>query len=707
MTVNDKYSAAMLIALSIPGFPSTERGVRKKAKIEGWQYVYEPGRGGKTKMYHFALLPQAVREQITMAESKPLDTAPAPSIETALVKGVEKLPTIASLKGWQRRVMDARLAILRTIDDLIPIYGTDRAIATLIQRVKEGTLPEHMHHLYELIPVANTRGGKTGKRTLSRTSIYRWRRERKKGATALAPAAVERQKIPAWAPYFLECYQKPQNPSIPEAMDEMASILPDDIPMPSYSQVVRFQRKRSRLDQERGRKTGSALKAVKGYRQRDTSQLRPLDVGVCDGHTYKARVAHPVHGQPFKPEVCAVIDAATRVVTGWSAGLAESAVTVAGAVRHSAVVNDEKPYGGVFAILYTDGGSGNKAKINTDEFAGLFPRLGTVHKTGIPGNAQGRGLIERLNQSLWIRSAKMLPTFVGREMDRLTERNMYLLLDKDVRRKKQPEQLISWPLFLKFCQQAVDDYNRRPHSALPKIIDEKTGRRRHMCPLEMWAWHVSQGWNPADHQLSEQEVEVMFLPRVSRTVKRAQVSLFGNTYYNRVLEHYDGEKVQVAYDIHDGEKVQIWDRDDRLVCYAHFEKNKDNYFPQSEVEYAREQRAKRRAKIKLSQLDEIEAERRGPMEIEPAAQVIDISAASPKIHADREKLAREMAQTTVTIPRDDRGKYRFWNRLDKRLSSGETLTEQEMRFYEAYRNTRSYRSFKSVEEDLKLDLATA
>ncbi len=705
MAVKDKYSAAELVEFGLPGLPRTERGTRLNAKKEGWVSVKEPCKGGYANLYVFAMLPEDVKEKITMVELHPLDLHPAPTVEKSMVKQEDHhLPTLACLKGWQRKVMDSRLAILKAIDELEPIYGTNKAIATLIKRINEEKLPGSLHHLYKVIPAANARGGTDGKRTLSRTSIYRWRREVKKGIAALAPATVEKLEIPAWAPYFLECYQRPQNPSVPEAMEEMPAILPDNVPMPSYSQVIRFQRKRSRLDQERGRKTGSAFKALKGYRKRDTSELKPLDVGVCDGHSFKAKIAHPVHGQPFKPEVCAVLDAATRVVTGWWAGLAESAVTVGGAVRHSAVVNDDKRYGGIYNTLYTDGGSGNKAKINTDEFAGLFPRIGTIHKTGIPGNAQGRGLIERLNKSLWIRAAKKLVTFVGREMDKLTERNMYLIMDKEVRNKAQADFLLSWPAFLKFCQQEVEAYNRRPHSELPKIIDPHSGRKRHMCPLEMWAWHISQGWEQEDHQLSEQEIEVMFLPRVKRTVKRAQVSLFGNTYFNTVLEDYHGENVQVAYDIHDGEKVQIWDKDDRLICYAIFEKNKTSYFPMSEVEHAREQRAKRRAKIKNMQLDEVELERRGVVEIDAAPVNVIAMPTSNKITIDREKLAAEMADegAAVEIPRDDRGKYRFWQGLDAALTAGTPLSVKELRFYEAYRNTRSYRAFKAVEEDLTI-----
>lgn len=622
----------------------------------------------------------------------------APSKQLANLEPKE-LQNFTDLKGWQRDVFDARLPLYNEFKRLKDLHGTTKAWQKLVTMADTETLPEH---LQPLVQKANARRGNKG-RTLSKSMILGWDRAVKShGIMALAPTPVKDRRLPPWAQYFVKCYGTPDKPSITQAMERMAHILPANIPMPSYHQVYRFHTKRSRLDRERGRRTGSELKALKGYRQRDTSNILPMEIGTCDGHSYKARVAHPVHGQPFKPEICSVVDVATRVLMGWSVGLAESAVTVAGALRHAATVNEQKPYGGVFGIFYTDGGSGNKAKVNTDDFVGIFPRIGTTHKTGIPGNAQGRGLIERLNSSVWIPAAKELPTFVGKEMDSLTKRNMYLLVNREIKNKGRSEHLPTWPQFLAHCQQVVDAYNHRPHSALPKINDPETGRRRHMSPLEMWAWHIKQGWDHKACQLSEQEIEILFLPRMKCMVRRASVKLFTNTYYNKILEHYEGENVQVAYDIHDGEKVQIWDAEGRMVCHAIFDKNKTSYFPRSFIDKANDDRAKRRAQIKLDQLGEIEAERQGVIDIAPEAQIIDISAASPNIQADRQALQLEMEKkaTTVEIPEDDKGKFTFWNKLDARLSNGESLAEREVLFYEAYRNSASYRAFKSVADTL-------
>ncbi len=664
-----------------------KRTVNRWAKDEQWDYTQELENGVVVKKFVLSLMPE--NRQLALITA---------SAATQALTATKKLTKISDLKNWQRDIMDARVALFREYQRMERKYGTNEAIKEFCLQAKTGTLPDQLQSLVE---IANARGGGNG-RTISKSTLYRWKAMNKRGVAAFAPQTIEKKDIPPWATCFIGCYGTPDKPSIPQAMERMAKVLPNDIAMPSYGQVYRFHTKRSRLEREKGRRTGSELKALKGYRKRDTSDLLPMEIGTCDGHSFKSRVAHPVHGAPFKPEICSVVDVATRVLVGWSVGLAESSVTVGSAVRHAATVNEQKPCGGVFSILYTDGGSGNKAKVLTHKLTGVFARIGTRWEKGIPGNAQGRGLIERLNSSLWIPAAKELPTFVGKEMDSLTERNLRLLVNREIKKDGRSVHLPTWPQFIEHCQQSVDVYNRRPHSGLPKINDPKTGRRRHMAPLEMWSWHVQQGWNQKECQLTEEEIEMIFLPRQECMVRRACVQLFTNTYYNRNLEHYDGERVQVGYDIHNADMVQIWDKDGRMICYAHFDKNKSSYFPRPVIDQANEQRAKRRRQIKLDQIAEIDAEECGLIEIKPAKQAIESDAATLKLQADKKELQEKIAAKAceVTIPLDDKGKYLLWNRLDATLNNSGIISEKEMKFYEAYRKSTSYRAFRSVAETL-------
>jgi len=684
----------------LPGIPTSISGLIKKAKKEHWLAKYRQGQGGG-KEYALASLPAETQTALHFQQ------APVVKTDKELVVREQVDQKLTDLKGWQRTIFHARLALYREFEQLQKLHGTNKAIDAMVNMVHANELPES---LMQCVAEANARKGES--RTISRSLILGWHRAVKRyGITALAPAAMERQVVPEWAGFFVKCYNLPMGPTIPEAMEQMAKILPEGMRMPSYHQVLRWHNKRSALDQAKGRLTGAAFRAKKGHIKRDVSGYRPFAVGQCDGHSFKAYVAHPVHGRPFHPEVCAVIDMATKMCMGWSAGLAESALTVASAFRHAAVVNAEKPYGGIFTVGYTDGGAGNTAKVNIDDKTGLFARIGTMFQKGRAGNPEGRGLIEVSNKPLWIRAAKQLSTCTASTMDKGAKRNMYLAIQKDIKEKGMSDQLLSWREFLAHCQESVDAYNRRPHSALPKLRDHETGLKRYMSPLECLAWHIADGWDPKDHQLTEAEVEVLWLPREARIVRQATVQLGNNHYFNRDLEHYDGREVQVAYFPTDASKVQVWDSEDRLICYALYEKNVVDFFPKAMMEKAADQRAKRRAEIKKMNLQEIYDEQRGVIDIvsrpKPLAPVIPINDRQEDrrgIEEARKKLVAEMSQQPeneeFTLPTNDRDMYRLWQQLDRRRSAGETLEERAVRFYESFQRSATYKAFTDVEAQL-------
>lgn len=594
------YSANNLAGLN--GMPKTVSGVVRKAKRESWLAKHSEGQGGGLE-YHFNVLPEATRDALYQQHS---NTIPVQS-STDLVASEEIKVDLTSLKKWQRDIFAARLALYREFERLLELYGYTKAVDKLVLFAKTGTLPEH---LQTMVPQANARKGKT--RTLSASMVKGWHRTVKRnGLTALAPKAARKDKVPAWASYFHKVFNRPQKPSLSEALRELEAILPEDIKLPSYHQVRRYHQNRSRLEREKGRHSAPAMKRFKGYIRRSTDNLLPLDVVQCDGHSFKAKVNHPVHGRPFKPEVCAVIDVKTKLALGWSAGLAESAHTVADALRHTMTVNESKPWGGVPAILYTDKGAGNMADMLGDEVTGILSRAGTTHHTGIPGNAQGRGLVEKTNQQLWIAPARKLETFVGTGMDELAKRTVYLEHEKEVRKTGtcRLSNLPSWAEFLEICNQAVLDYNNKPHSGLPKVKDAATQRIRHMTPFEAWFTTIREGWKPT--LLDANILEDLFRPQVIRITRRAEVSIFNNKYYEAALEHYHGEKIIVEYDIHDPLSVRIRDMDQRLICVAQFDRNKKDFFPVPEIERSRDQRAKGRLKLIDIKREEIEAERTG------------------------------------------------------------------------------------------------
>ena len=638
----------------------TARSINLRAQAEKWPFLMRISRGGKVSAYLFTTLPQDVKSALTVTD--PEDDTPeseaarrlsALSAVNALAvtlgqenareliaertgvsavtlynwqrsiegKGSEAaqiaalIPQAATpaalppepldtsrLKDWQRKVMLARSAILAAIERRAEEIGVNQA-------VKEAVSGQLSPETAALIPVANARSGKgDGSRTLTRSTIFRWRQDAAKGIVNLAPKDIEKAEAPIWAAAFLKHYRIGSKVSIPEAIENMKEAIPPGFPVPSEGQARRFLAKMSTVDQQKGRRTGSELKAIKGFTRRDDSGLWPLDVCLCDGHSFKARVIRPDSKGLFHPELCAVVDVATRRVIGWSAGHSESATTVGDALRHAVTVTPQKPCGGIPALFYTDGGSGNMAERVSDPVLGITARLGITHKTGIPGNPQGRGLVEKLNVGLWIALAKKLPTCTTKSMDKLTMRNCYLLTERDVKKTGGSELAPTWPQFLKLAQAAVDAYNARPHAGLPKITDPVTGRRRRMCPNEAWAFFVAMGFKstaPEPHEMAD-----LFRPSVIKTVSRCEVTdPAGNRFYAAELTPYHGRKVFVQYDIHDPSQVWVRDSSERLICVAKFEANKRHFFAVSVVEQARIDRENRRVKLKEDQIAGILAER--------------------------------------------------------------------------------------------------
>ena len=234
----------------------------------------------------------------------------------------------------------------------------------------------------------------------------------------------------------------------------------------------------------------------------------------------EAQARHPVHGQPFKPEVTLMIDGNTRLVTGYSLGLAESSMEVMNTVRHAVGVF------GVPLVIYSDNGAGETAKRLDDEVTGIFTRLGMRHETGIAGNPQGRGIIERWWKDNLIRLARNYPTFRGEGMDsgvkNLTYRKQTSAFNAQgkgkeltVEQQRHIAQVPTWKQFAEDVKAVVEAYNNRPHSELPKNPD--TGK--HFTPVEFFRFQTAR-YELVYDKLTERELQTLFMPMETRVIGR-------------------------------------------------------------------------------------------------------------------------------------------------------------------------------------------
>jgi putative transposase len=517
--------------------------------------------------------------------------------------------TVAALKDWQRRRMEARIATLRYLEALRQdlCLSQERAVAHLVADADAGRLPAEIQ---PLIRQANARSGREGNRTLSRRTLQRWEKEARLGIQGLAPKAPGFRE-PRWAGCLLDLYRQPQKPSLRQCVDLLPGVLPYGITVPSYSAAMRWMRKVGEVEKNRGRMLDRELKAKLPFKRRTFADLLPLNVVSADGHTFDAEVRHPRNGRPFRPEITTVIDIATRKVIGWSVGLAESTIVVADAYRHGVLTH------GVPALFYADHGSGyDNACIRA-----LLERVGTTLAHSLPYNAQARGVIERLQRTLWVEmGAKRLPTYLGKDMDRQAKQIIY----KHTRKVEDSPALLPWETFLAFVDAAVNAYNARPHSTLGKLRDEGTRRVRHRTPNEAWQGFLDQGW--AAKATVEHLDELM--PQEIRQVQRGELNLFGNRYFSRELTEWDGCKVRVGYDVHDAGRVWVRTLEGILICEAGFEANATRYFPESVVEranYTRLQGQLRRLEEKAGRL--LPSEPQIPLDIEEITpETLDVSA---------------------------------------------------------------------------------
>ena len=587
------------------------KSVLTRAKREGWQSVQRLGRGGG-KLWLVSSMPKETRKLITSgllrqqyatqeADSRAvvgtinnttLGTAPAPVQPINYTPAPSATPLFPGASDRERAVATARLAFVREIERMSGILGKEGAIRHLADSSRLGSLPSI---LMEQISMATAckRGG-----VLTRRTLYRWMADyAERGESGLLPSQSKTAPVPAWFDDFLRHYQKPQHPSVALAYSEFSRELAarGEGNPPSIHAVRRLLAKMSAPEREAGRATGNALLKLRPYQRRDTSKLWPGDVYTADGTTFDAEVLHPDNGQPFKPEVTAVLDVATRRCVGLSIALAESRFTVLDSLRMACC------FGGIPALFYSDGGPGYLNRLMLDDRTGMFQRLGIEPCRAIPGRPQGKGLMERGVKTLWVRAAQGLESYTGTLMDGDAAHRNFKRSRAALAKSKRAV-LPTWDEFKRHVLARVEEYNSSPHKGLPRYRDS-LGRMRHYSPDEFWRSFEARGFAPV--RVPEGMGSELFMPGERRKCRNGWVLFQNGNYFAPELADYHDAFVEVRYDIWDSSRVWCWTLDGRRICEAALEGNTRPYFQPSQIAAAREKRAKeqvRRIDAKLQRV---------------------------------------------------------------------------------------------------------
>lgn len=630
------YSAKELAELGcVHG--SSERNIKRLAQKENWVSRKRQGKGGGLE-YAFDGLPKAVQDEITTKHLMAQVKGDAP---TQRVSGSEKAliateRDVADLTDKDRLTADSRLLMALLINRL--------AVEKNLTRTKAIKLVSDLSRMGQLPIIDGTDYNRICTQAVARKNksqvgvgcrvLHEWvlnADNAGRGEQTLQVFAPHRQGRPqievinvAWLSDFMAVYRNTNGVCVAEAYRgfELNYKIAFErgqacYELPTLTQVRGVLAKIPNHILQIGRKTGASLRALKTYVKRDWSVLKANDVWVGDGHSLKMKVAHPDHGRPMTPELTLIMDTASRYIVGWSLAYSESTFAVADALRFAMIQN------GIPAIYYSDNGGGQTNKTLDDDIVGILPRLGVHHETGIPGNPQGRGIIERVMKTLAHPIARAFPTYFGPNADSDTVRQTLTAVDslakhqtdvakigKDLTTKQKSAigKLPHWNELFEVIKQAVDWYNNEhKHTELggatPKAVRE---------------YLLGQLEDGEYVQLLPNEARDLYRPSVVRTVQRAWLSVYNNEYWHKMLEDYDGKKVQVHIDQHDPQSVIVKTLDGKYLCDAILNGNKKDAFPLSLVERAKVERTKsalarlddkaQKSKLELRKTLQIEAQ---------------------------------------------------------------------------------------------------
>lgn len=490
-----------------PGLPVTEKGVREALSrfASGNTELVRRREGTKAFEYHIDCLPDVAREVVKQRLMKqviesseggevvaPVSVAVKAKQELVLMQECPALTKRETdrLTEKQRNIADARCVLVMEVDRLRSLEGVKETRTGAIKYVAEqsriGFKSERLQQAAEL---ANARKGKrsgVSVRSLQDWySLYHSTTNSLERLVLLAPGQPKKLQPDdcAWWIAFKTHYGTPTGDSIKatwrkfkkwweEQYHDQPAVL---AAMPSYDIVRRMLKKEPLYKRMQGRVSGSAARAYDVYSKRDWSVMPVNGIWIADGKSLDMKVLHPVYNRPFTPELTLVIDGRTRVIVGWSLSLSENRFAVAEAYRHGM-----EKYGKPL-FVYSDNGGGEKNNMLDADITGIFPRMGINHMTGIPGNPQARGIIERLNGVVPIAIARRFATYNGHNVDPEHQRVMSKKMVSLTNALRQGKELTTeqkrtlglipdWQALTVAIQDEIDAYNAsHEHSELPKV----------------------------------------------------------------------------------------------------------------------------------------------------------------------------------------------------------------------------------------------
>lgn len=621
------FTAQELADFNLKSLPNSKSNVIRWAKKDNWATRKRAGRGGGLE-YSLESLPAGVQAEIKAKTYKAL--MPKKSTDATRQVALIANRDLSKLDDAQRATADARLQMTLLVGQYQASLGSrNKALDAVVALSRDEALPIDELTDYNAI-CATAMAKRLSKAGVGKRILHEWCTKADQCSTPterLAALAPQKQGQPVivptnieWLADFLAVYCQPKGLPVSEAYRIFVKEYDDKHgtgAAPHYDAVRRALAKLPIWVRETRRLTGSAMRGLRAYVRRDWNAdwMRANDMWVGDGHSLKMKARHPQDGSPTTPELTIIMDATSRMIVGWSLAYSESQIAVGDALRHGMQNH------GIPAIYYSDNGGGQKNKTFDTDVTGVFARLGVHHATGIPGNPQGRGIIERQMKEVPKRVAQAFATYTGKDADPETVRKMlsdmgaltdavakHKSSDELTPKQKRAERMLpSWHELMAEIKAQVEDYNfNRIHS----VIGTTPAKKREQLLMKM---------DEGDFiPLSAEAARDLFRPSFERTVDRGQVRWDNDFYADPELEFHAGKKVMVFIDQHDPSSVIVRDLDGRWICEAKLDAFAQPAFPKSFVEKKREKSVQAQIKRKTDDIAAIKSKNRTVIEHEKA-----------------------------------------------------------------------------------------
>lgn len=318
---------------------------------------------------------------------------------------------------------------------------------------------------------------------------------------------------------------------------------------------------------------------------RDYSDLAPFEILVGDQHRFDFWVMDEETGEVFRPEGYFWQDLRTRLFYGGAIAKKYDSQLMGLALRMGMRVF------GPFGSIYTDHGKPEESRYimgvlkemralglaaaQTEEIYaeldGVDPEelhcmmiMPGSHTRAIVRNAKAK-MIEGTFSSLEsiLRNQLKVPGHV-KDLHALQEAQE--VDQKEIERLAHEGKLLTFREFVLACLKAMDHYNAtKPHRGVLREWVWKP-RPKEATPIQCLAQcYLTGEWKPT--KISEQLIDMVFLPRQQRAVDRGRVRINKQLYEHEALVPLTGRRVDCRYDPLDPGWVLVF-HEDEFVCEA-------------------------------------------------------------------------------------------------------------------------------------------